>query len=139
MSITFSQDTIDFSLNDESRLKNWITRIILDAGKRVGKISYFFCDDKYLLGVNQKFLDHDTYTDIITFDYVECGRIAGDILISVERVADNAAKFGVPLSRSCTGSLFTVFYTFWAKVTKQNRRLPKCELRRNRLLLFGIQ
>ena len=70
--------------------------MILRKGKRVGNISYLFCDDEYLLGVNQQFLNHDTYTDIITFDYVVADLISGDIMISVDRVGENAVKFGVP-------------------------------------------
>ena len=68
-------------------------------GKSVGNVNYLFCDDEYLLGVNRQYLDHDTYTDIITFDYVAGGLISGDILISYERVGENAAKFGVPFEQ----------------------------------------
>ena len=65
-------------------------------GKRVGNISYLFCDDEYLLGVNQQYLNHDTYTDIITFDYVAADLISGDIMISIDRVGENASQFEVP-------------------------------------------
>ena len=69
------------------------------VGRRVGNINYLFCDDEYLLGINQRYLNHDTYTDIITFDYVAGNLISGDIMISVDRVGENAAKFGVPFEQ----------------------------------------
>ena len=95
MAIYFSTENIDFDLKHKMKVKKWITEVIRKADGRVGDISYLFCDDAHLLGVNQTYLEHDTYTDIITFDYVEGNRISGDILISVERVAENAQTFGV--------------------------------------------
>ena len=95
MAIYFSTENIDFDLKHKMKVKKWITEVIRNASGRVGDISYLFCDDAHLLGVNQTYLEHDTYTDIITFDYVEGDRISGDILISVERVAENAQTFGV--------------------------------------------
>ena len=77
-------------------MKNWISQVIQLRGKRVGNISYLFCDDEYLLGVNQQYLNHDTYTDIITFDYVAADLISGDIMISIDRVGENASQFEVP-------------------------------------------
>ena len=74
---------------DES-LKTWLENIISSEGKKLGDINYIFCDDEYLLKVNQDFLQHDYYTDIITFDYVKGKTISGDIFISVERIKDNA-------------------------------------------------
>ena len=68
-------------------------------GKRVGSINYLFCDDAHLLGINQSFLNHDTYTDIITFDYVVGDMVSGDIVISVERVKENALLFASPFEK----------------------------------------
>lgn len=93
MAIYFSSENTKFDLKAKMKVKKWITDIIKAQGKRVGDISYLFCDDAYLIEVNREYLDHDTYTDIITFDYVEGDVISGDILISVERVEDNAAQF----------------------------------------------
>ena len=93
MAIYFSTENIDFELEDASRVKKWITAVVDAQGKRVGNLNYLFCDDAYLIGVNQTYLNHDTYTDIITFDYVECNVVSGDILISVERVRENAHLF----------------------------------------------
>ena len=94
MAITFSNNDIKFSLKEKTRLKKWITQVVEKQKKRVGDIGYLFCDDEYILQVNREYLDHDTYTDIITFDYVEGDIISGDILISIDRVGENAKNFG---------------------------------------------
>lgn len=93
MSIYFSTENLDFELENESRVKKWIITIVNAQNKRVGNIGYLFCDDAYLINVNRTYLNHDTYTDIITFDYVEGNVVSGDIMISVERVRENAALF----------------------------------------------
>lgn len=99
MSIRFASQNIDFELPQVEKVKKWVSQVVQLRGKRVGNISYLFCDDEHLLGVNQQFLNHDTYTDIITFDYVVADLISGDILISVDRVGENAEKFGVPFEQ----------------------------------------
>lgn len=96
MSIRFSVQSVDFDLPEPIKVKKWLAEVIRRRGKSVGNINYLFCDDEYLLGVNRQYLDHDTYTDIITFDYVAGGLISGDILISIDRIGENATKFGVP-------------------------------------------
>ena len=96
MSIRFSAQSVDFELAHPQKVKNWLTEVVKRRGKSVGNINYLFCDDEHLLEVNRQYLDHDTYTDIITFDYVAGGLISGDILISIDRVGENAIKFGVP-------------------------------------------
>ena len=83
----------DFVLNQQELYKNWLERVISSEGKRLGEISYIFCDDDYLLDINQRFLDHDTYTDIISFDDSMGNLLNGDIYISTERVKENAAEF----------------------------------------------
>lgn len=74
--------------------KLWLRRVIRHEGKIPGDISYIFCDDEYMLERNISFLNHDTYTDIITFDECEGDIVSGSILISLERVGENASKFG---------------------------------------------
>lgn len=93
MAVYFSNEGVSFNLRNRAILKQWIGEVVRQGGKRVGVVSYQFCDDAHILQVNQEYLDHDTYTDIITFDYVEGDTVSGDILISVERVADNATQF----------------------------------------------
>ena len=99
MAIRFAVQDIDFELSEVEKVKKWITEVVQRRQKRVGNISYLFCDDNYLLVVNQQYLNHDTYTDIITFDYVAADLISGDIMISVDRVGENAEKFGVPFEQ----------------------------------------
>ena len=99
MAIRFSVQDVHFELENEQNLKKWISNVVLRRGKAVGNISYLFCDDNYLLGVNRQYLNHDTYTDIITFDYVVGNLVSGDIMISMDRVGENAEKFGVPFEQ----------------------------------------
>ena len=96
MAITFHTSDVDFVLREKNRLRNWIDAVVMRQGMHVGNLSFVFCSDHYLLGVNQRFLQHDTYTDIITFDYVEGNILSGDIMISIDRVRDNAKKYRVP-------------------------------------------
>jgi rRNA maturation RNase YbeY len=96
MAIRFSVQSGDFELPELEKVRFWVAEVVRLRGKSVGNISYLFCDDEYILGVNRQYLDHDTYTDIITFDYVAGGLISGDILISVDRVGENAKQFDVP-------------------------------------------
>ena len=77
--------------NIDENLKNWIENIIISEGKKTGEINYIFCDDEYLLKINQDFLDHDYYTDIITFDQVRGKTISGEIFVSLQRIKDNAS------------------------------------------------
>ena len=71
----------------------WIKNVILEENKELGEVNYIFCDDKYLLKKNIKYLDHDTLTDIITFNYCEGDMISSDIMISIERVMENSSIF----------------------------------------------
>lgn len=93
MAINFLSENITFELLEEEKVRNWIKTIITKEKCKVGNLTYLFSNDDYVHEVNLKFLNHDTFTDIITFDYVESNVIAGDILISVDRVRDNAQQF----------------------------------------------
>ncbi|MGQ8868721.1 rRNA maturation RNase YbeY [Myroides sp. TSA_177.3] len=92
--ITFNYE-LDFSLHQEEQYEAWIESIIASEGFLTGEINYIFCTDEYLHDINVKYLDHDTLTDIISFDYTENQVVGGDIFISIERVKDNAADFEV--------------------------------------------
>ncbi|MBP3942135.1 rRNA maturation RNase YbeY [Sphingobacteriaceae bacterium WQ 2009] len=96
-SILFFNEDIDYTPKGKINLRKWIEGTIKAEGfKRIGELNFIFCSDAYLLEINKQYLDHDTYTDIVTFDSSEEeDLIAGDIFISVERIAENAAKFGV--------------------------------------------
>lgn len=92
--ISFNYET-DFELGNEAAFEDWISRVILSEGKKEGDINYIFCNDDYLHKLNVEYLEHDTLTDVISFDYCVGNELHGDIFISVERVADNAKDFGV--------------------------------------------
>tara|TARA_B100000378_G_C18003372_1_gene398050 strand:+ start:734 stop:1165 length:432 start_codon:yes stop_codon:yes gene_type:complete len=84
-----------FELQEEERYTNWILKAAASEDRKVGEINFIFCDDEYLHKINVEYLDHDTYTDIISFDTTEGNLIGGDIFISVERVRENANEFSV--------------------------------------------
>lgn len=84
----FFENIENLSINEN--ITSWIEYIITHEGKKLGDINYIFCDDEYLLKINQDYLQHDYYTDIITFDYVKGKKISGDIFVSVTRVSENA-------------------------------------------------
>ena len=92
--ISFNYEN-DFKLPNEVRVSNWISSVIRLEGFSEEEINYVFCDDDYLFKLNVEFLNHDTYTDIISFDYTVGKTLQGDIFISTERVADNANDFEV--------------------------------------------
>ena len=73
-----------------SDIKIWLEKLIISENKKIGEINYILCDDEYLLKVNQDYLQHDYYTDIITFDYVKGTTISGDIFVSLPRISENA-------------------------------------------------
>lgn len=92
--ISFNYET-DFELHNEAVFSKWLSEVILSENKKEGEINYIFCDDDYLLEINQQYLDHDTLTDIISFDYSVGNELNGDIFVSVERVKENASDFNV--------------------------------------------
>lgn len=98
MAITFQNQEINpivigFKLQERAKIKSWIKKIIELEKKKTGQINFVFTSDEEVLKANVKYLNHSTYTDIITFDYCEEKIINGDIIISVERVKENAKKF----------------------------------------------
>jgi probable rRNA maturation factor len=94
--ITFHEEDISYKLKNKTAVRKWITDAIIAEGYKLSELTYIFCTDEYLLQINRQYLDHDTYTDIITFDNSEeDGVIVGDIFISIERIRENAGKFNV--------------------------------------------
>lgn len=85
----------DFVLDKQRLIAQWIKNSITEEKKKLGEINYIFCNDSYLLDKNISFLNHDTLTDIITFDYSENNVLSADIYISVERIKENALIFAV--------------------------------------------
>ena len=93
--ITFFEEEISYKLKHKTQVRQWIKNTIEAEGFVLDELTFIFCSDAYLLKINQQYLDHDTYTDIITFDNsTEKQEITGDIFISIERIRENAGKFG---------------------------------------------
>ncbi|MBP8915901.1 MAG: rRNA maturation RNase YbeY [Chitinophagales bacterium] len=91
--IQFVEENVKFPLPNKNLTKKWIKLVIEASQKKVGDICIIFCDDEYLLNINRQYLNHDYYTDIITFDYVEGNKISGDLFISLDTVKSNSVKF----------------------------------------------
>ncbi|RRJ90610.1 rRNA maturation RNase YbeY [Paenimyroides tangerinum] len=96
--ITFNYET-DFELQNEADYEAWIETIIESEDFTEGEINFIFCDDSYLHKINVEYLDHDTFTDIISFDYTIGNLISGDIFISIERVKENAKEYEVSFNK----------------------------------------
>jgi probable rRNA maturation factor len=92
--ISFNYE-LDFALENESSYKDWITNVIHSENKTEGEINFIFCDDEYLLEINKKHLNHDYYTDIISFDYSIGNELHGDVFVSIDRIKENALLFNV--------------------------------------------
>jgi len=94
--IQFFEEDVAYKLKDKAKVKAWIKDTIVAEGFKLSELNYIFCSDDYLLQINQQYLDHDTYTDIVTFDNSEQeGVIISDIFISIPRIKENAEKFKV--------------------------------------------
>ncbi|MDP3352295.1 MAG: rRNA maturation RNase YbeY [Flavobacteriaceae bacterium] len=127
--IDFNFET-DFVLDSPESYQKWIETIINDYNFEVGDISYIFCDDEYLLQINQQYLNHDDLTDIISFDYTEGKSISGDIFISIERVKENANQYKVDFQQEllrvmCHGILH--FLGFKDKIEEDRLEMRKNE------------
>jgi probable rRNA maturation factor len=93
--IQFCTEDITFSLKEKLKHKAWLNEVAKQEGKKILELSYVFCSDDYLLQINQEYLNHDTLTDIVTFDNSENPKkIEGDIFISIDRVKENGEKLG---------------------------------------------
>ena len=92
--ITFTSDNISMPSLNLPQVERWIRAVAAQYGFSVGDLNYIFCDDEKILSVNREFLQHDYYTDIITFDYSTRARVNGDIYISLDTVASNAEQVG---------------------------------------------
>ena len=97
--IEFAAQGVEMPHIDLRRISTWIEEVAASHSRRVGNLNYLFVNDEEILEANRQFVNHDYYTDIITFDYSRGDRISGDIMISLETVASNAEKFGVTYFR----------------------------------------
>lgn len=95
MPITYTNEQTDYTLRGKQAITRWINSAIAEEGFKSGAIAVVLCSDDYLLEVNRRYLNHDYYTDIITFDYTENGRLSGDLMISIDTVRANAETYNV--------------------------------------------
>ena len=103
--IRFISET-KFQLNNKRNLKKMLTALALEENKTIGNLNYIFVDDAQILKINQQYLEHDYYTDIISFDYTEGDIISGDIYVSVDTVLSNADKFKQPFGKEIHRIIF---------------------------------
>jgi len=99
--ISFNSN-IDFKLKNKIKLKKWINNVIEKEGKKLKFVNFMFCDDKEMVEKNINYLNHMTYTDILTFDYTENNIISGDIIISIDRIKENAKTYNVTFKKELT-------------------------------------
>lgn len=97
--ITYQTEDIRMPAIRKRETSEWIKAVAATYNKKVGEVAYIFCSDEKILEVNRQYLEHDYYTDIITFDYTEGNRISGDLFISLDTVRTNAEQFGQPYER----------------------------------------
>ena len=92
--IRYYTEDIKFVFKRRRQISAWLKAVALNEKRKIGDVNIIFCSDAYLLDVNKKYLQHDYYTDIITFDYCEGSLLSGDLFISVDSVRDNAGHYG---------------------------------------------
>lgn len=93
--VSFQIEGVEFPEIDVAKISRWLTGVASGYGKRIGDLTYKFCSDAEILLANREFLNHDYYTDIITFDYSVGNRVGADVLISLDTVRSNALQLGV--------------------------------------------
>ncbi|SEJ73236.1 rRNA maturation RNase YbeY [Dyadobacter koreensis] len=131
--LKFFSEEIDFKLPFQQKTSKWIKTVSISEGYEIGDLNYIFCSDDYLLEINKQYLDHDYYTDIITFDNSEEeGKIEGDIYVSVDRVKENAIDFGVDVETEMRrvlihGLLHLMDYTDTSEELKAQMRAKEDE------------
>ena len=96
MAVSFHSKQISFTLPNQRVVADWLQKVSVSEKKKLTEVSYIFCSDDYLLEMNRQYLNHDYFTDVITFDYCEGNDVSGDVFISIERVSENAQTVGVP-------------------------------------------
>jgi rRNA maturation RNase YbeY len=123
--INFFEEDTNFKPKQKAQLRQWIKDTVVAEGYKLKELNYIFCSDAYLLQINQQYLDHDTFTDIVTFDNSEVeGDIVGDIFISIDRIRENGEKFKSGETNELHrviihGALHLLGYTDKSVVTKQ--------------------
>ena len=126
--IQYIAEEIELPTLEKRNINRWIKETAADYGKKVGEIAYIFCSDAHILEVNKQYLNHDYYTDIITFDYTESNIISGDIFISIDTVKSNAEEF----SQSFTAELQRIMIHGILHLCGQDDKTPELRLEMTR-------
>lgn len=131
---------IDFRLPNEEAIVNWIQEVVKSEGATIQELVYIFCDDDRLLELNKTYLNHDTYTDILTFPYGDEKAIQGDIFISIPRVRDNAGNFQVNTEEELRrvmvhGVLHLLGYDDYSEEEKEKMR----DLENKKMKMFHVE
>ncbi|MCF8275470.1 MAG: rRNA maturation RNase YbeY [Flavobacteriales bacterium] len=92
--VSFHSEQTVFSISNEQKIVDWLSDVCHSEGQKLMELSFIFCSDNYLLDINRKHLNHDYYTDVITFDYTIESAVSGDVFISIDRVRENAETLG---------------------------------------------
>jgi rRNA maturation RNase YbeY len=137
--IEFNYET-NFTLDNEDAISSWLSEVIVSEGKKEGEINYIFCDDEYLFKINFEYLNHDTLTDIISFDYSVGNELNGDIFVSVERVQDNANDFKVSFIEELKRVLVhgILHYCGYKDKTEQDERVMRSK-EDEKLAMFHVE
>ena len=120
---------LDFKLSNENEYSDWIEKVISSYDFKLGELNYIFCDDAYLLKLNVEFLEHDTLTDIISFDYTMGKLVGGDVFISLERVRDNAQDLSIPVEEELKRVMIhgVLHYMGYKDKTKEEKEVMRSE------------
>jgi probable rRNA maturation factor len=140
MAIQFFEENIKFSLKEKNKHKKWLKTIAEKQGYKIIDLNYIFCSDEYLYQINLEYLNHDTYTDIITFDNSEeRNSIEGDIFISIERIKENAENLnnGIDLEILRVMSHGLLHLMGYKDKSKQDKKQMK-EMEDNSILLYQL-
>jgi rRNA maturation RNase YbeY len=97
--VAFLKKGIAFRFKEASKTSKWLQQIAATEGRKIESLSYVFASDPFVASLNRKYLRHNTFTDILTFDYSDNGPLTGEVYISIARVRENAKSFGEPFSR----------------------------------------
>lgn len=138
MAISFNNHEIKFNLKNKKQIKNWIKKIIEEHKKSTGNISYIFTSDNYILEINNKYLNHNYYTDIITFDYSIDELIEGDIFISIDTVISNSQKFKTNFNEEMLRVIIHgIFHLIGYKDKSKQQKVEMRELENKAILYFN--
>jgi rRNA maturation RNase YbeY len=129
----FFEDTDEFDLS-KFNIESNIEKLVTNENKTLGDVNYILCSDAYLLDINRQYLNHDYYTDVISFDYCEDNVISGDIFISVDTVADNAKEYGVTFEKELARVMIHGVLHFVGYNDKSDEEVPVMRAKENQYL-----